>query len=256
MFYLTLASTLLLFILLPVSLLDLGVLSLWITPPMAIFTMGYHIATLVIARRKRTPGHTSYFSTVVLFAFVLGIGWFVAFLGTAVIAGQWKGDYTIEKLRKKGLATTVDAQRLQIVFTLIELALVLAIGIRGFKLASKEGHTPDSWRPVTPGQESVPGLAGREEMPPVSLPNQHKAVDLEQGVPGHKRAGSSSSSNSSRSTAVESYYSGEDDKGEDDPYYGEEGPDPFAPPPPRVSLHVVNTSIPTIEVISPDRRSK
>lgn len=146
LFYLTCGSTFVSFIFLPVSLLDLGYLSSCVNPPMVIFTILFHAATLIIAQRKRIPKAPSYYSTVVLFAFILDIGWFISFIASVVVSANADGPYNVKRLREAGLPTSRSNQNFQIIAAIIEFCLIGAFGFKGLMIARAEGDPP-SWRP-------------------------------------------------------------------------------------------------------------
>lgn len=126
--------------------LDLGVFSLWINPPLSLFTIVYHASVLVLSQRKRKAEEPSYFSTVTICAYILAIVWFVAFIVTVVVLASYKGDYRVESLQHRGLPVSVETQRLQIFLTLFEFIVVGGIGMKGHMIARSEGD-PASWRP-------------------------------------------------------------------------------------------------------------
>lgn len=147
LFYFSCSSTLVAFILLPVCLLDLGILSLYINPPVTIFTLLYHGFVLVVSQRPRKPNHPTYFASAVLFAFILDIAWIIAFISTTVVcASHTTGFYSVQSLAKSGLPVTVGTQRLQIILTLALVILTGGMAVKGYLIAQEEGE-PDSWRP-------------------------------------------------------------------------------------------------------------
>jgi len=147
LFYFSCASTVVAFVLLPICLLDLGILSLYMNPPMAIFTLLYHGFVLVVSQRPRKPNHPTYYASAILFAFLLDIAWLIAFICTMVVyASQTPGFYSIQNLSSKGLPVTVGTQRLQIILSLTLVILTGGMAVKGYLIARAEGE-PDSWRP-------------------------------------------------------------------------------------------------------------
>lgn len=147
LFFLTCASTIASFLLLVFSMLDLGVLSLWVNPPTALITMAYHASVLLVARRKRTEEEPSYFFTIIVLAYLLAVMWLIAFIFTVMIIASWKGNYRPESLHEQGLPVTIHTQQLQCFLTAFEFVAVGGIGLKGYLIARKEG-VPEGWRPV------------------------------------------------------------------------------------------------------------
>lgn len=148
LFWLSTSSSLVAFILLPVSLLDLGVLSFYINPPVTIFTILYHGFVLVVSQRPRQPDHPTYYASAILFAFLLDIAWIVAFITTTVVYAsmQQHGFYSVNNLRSNGLPVSLGTQRFQIFLTLLLAILTGGMAYKGYRIAQEEGE-PDSWRP-------------------------------------------------------------------------------------------------------------
>ncbi|KAJ7590796.1 hypothetical protein C8J56DRAFT_933918 [Mycena floridula] len=147
LFYLSISSSVAAFILLPLSLLDLGILSFYVNPPVTVFTILYHGFVLFVSQRPRKAHHPTYYATIVLFAFVLTIGWLIAFISSLVVFTVHRhGIYDVERLANDGLPATVHSQRLQVLLTFTELLLTGGMAIKGFMIAAEEGE-PDSWRP-------------------------------------------------------------------------------------------------------------
>jgi hypothetical protein len=136
--------------LLVLSLLDLGVLSLWINPCAALFTLIYNISILVLARRKRRIDTPSYFSTSIVCAYGLALLWLVAFSVTTMVLVSWnsKADYRPDELHQRlGLPVTVLTQRLQCVLAGVEFFALGGTAVKGHLIAREEGD-PKSWRPI------------------------------------------------------------------------------------------------------------
>lgn len=144
-FFLTLASMVGSFVLLLISLLDLGILSLWVNPPLAFITLIYHAAVLLLSQKKRSPESPSYFSTVTFCAYIIAVVWLVAFIITVVVLAVYKNDYTPDGLRRHGLPVSDHTQRLQVFLTLYEFILVCGIGLTGHLMIIAEGD-PETWR--------------------------------------------------------------------------------------------------------------
>ncbi|KAJ7498709.1 hypothetical protein FB451DRAFT_7293 [Mycena latifolia] len=146
-FILTCASSVASSILLVVSMLDLGLLSLWINPCASLFTLVYNISTLILAHRKRRIDTPSYFSTCIVCAYILAVLWLVAFSVTTMVLVSWKGNYKPEVLhQQQGLPVTVHTQRLQCFLAGVELFTLGGIAVKGHLIA-REGD-PKSWRPM------------------------------------------------------------------------------------------------------------
>jgi len=147
LFYLSISSTVVAFILLPVSLLDLGILSLYVNPPVTIFTILYHGFVLVVSQRPRKADHPTYYSTIVLFAFLLDVAWLIAFVSTTIVLAAYRhGIYDVARLSRDGLPANIHTQRLQVFLTFVEVLLTGGMAVKGYMIAAEEGE-PDSWRP-------------------------------------------------------------------------------------------------------------
>ncbi|KAJ6628872.1 hypothetical protein B0H10DRAFT_101993 [Mycena sp. CBHHK59/15] len=146
-FVLTCISLLSSFILLVVSLLDLGLLSLRINPCLSLFTVIYNTSILVLAQRPRRIDAPSYFSTSIVCAYILALGWIVAFSITTMVLVSWKGTtYQPEFLHhQQGLPVTVNTQRLQCLLTAVESFVLGGMAVKGH-LIVREEEDPKSWR--------------------------------------------------------------------------------------------------------------
>jgi len=125
---------------------DLGYLSMWMNPIMAIVTILFLVIVLVMSRKKRSKDST-YFSTVVVCAYLIGVVWFVAFILTNVIAAV-KGDrfFSVAELKGNGLPATVATQRAQVILALLETVVLEAFAIKGHLMIREEGSSED-WKP-------------------------------------------------------------------------------------------------------------
>ncbi|KAF8915805.1 hypothetical protein CPB85DRAFT_1432518 [Mucidula mucida] len=147
LFYLTCTSLFFTTIALIASALDYGVLSLWVTPPTCVITYIFHITVMVLSRRPRNVENPSYFSTVIVCTYIIAVLWCTAFVTTMTVLLGYKDVFTPEVLHGHyGLPTTRDTQRLQCALAAFELATIVALGVQGHLIASKEGD-PTSWRP-------------------------------------------------------------------------------------------------------------
>ncbi|KDQ29479.1 hypothetical protein PLEOSDRAFT_1083173 [Pleurotus ostreatus PC15] len=155
LFVLTVASLLGASVSLIVSMLDLGVLSLYVTPPVSAITIIFLSVVLVVAHRKREEGYPSYYSTTILCAYIVSIGWLVGFITTMVVLvkGEAVG-YQVNTLNMQGVAANAHTQRLQCFLTFVEFTLVGGLGLCGHLIARKEGE-PDSWRPMAEVTETT-----------------------------------------------------------------------------------------------------
>ncbi|KAJ7490364.1 hypothetical protein B0H11DRAFT_2010235 [Mycena galericulata] len=148
LFILTCISLLASFTLLVVSLLDLGVLSLWVNPCASLFTVIYNVSMLVLAQRKRRIDAPSYFLTCIICAYFLALLWLAAFSVTTMVLVSWKGYYQPEILhQQQGLPVTVQTQRLQCFLAGFELLVMGGISVKGHLILRREGD-PKSWRPM------------------------------------------------------------------------------------------------------------
>ncbi|KAK7470424.1 hypothetical protein VKT23_001850 [Stygiomarasmius scandens] len=152
LFYLTCISMFNTFLLLLISCLDLGYFSYWLNPPLSLITLVYHCVVFLIARQKRRPEDPSYFSTAIICAYILAVGWLAAFIGTIVALATSKGKL-VETLAHHGLPVSVFTQRLQCVLDFFGVVLVGAIGVKGNMIANKDGD-PMNWRRVTDNKVS------------------------------------------------------------------------------------------------------
>ncbi|KAK2466086.1 hypothetical protein APHAL10511_001728 [Amanita phalloides] len=149
LFVLTIISFTFACILLVLSMLDLGYLSMWMNPVMALLTVFYHGAVLLLSRRKRTASDPTYFSTVIVCAYLFGLAWFVAFVLTNVVIAI-KGDrfFSLEDIKGMGLPASIGSQRAQVIFSLLEAVVLEAYAIKGH-LIIRESGDPEDWRPKT-----------------------------------------------------------------------------------------------------------
>lgn len=152
LFVFTLISLTFSWILLVLSLLDLGYLSIWMTPIMAPLTILYHLVVLLSSRKKRTASDPTFFSTVVVCAYMFGAVWFAAFILTNVIItvkdDRW---FSLEDIKKMGLPASIGSQRAQVILTLFEAATLEACAIKGH-LIVREGGDLEGRKPKT-GQQ-------------------------------------------------------------------------------------------------------
>ncbi|KAL0949314.1 hypothetical protein HGRIS_009390 [Hohenbuehelia grisea] len=161
-FFLGTASMLGAFLVLILSMLDLGVFSYWISPPVAIITLLYQGGVFVLAHRKRKKYLPSYYSTVVLTAYIISAGWLTAFIATSVMIA--KGKPAVEAVRSQGLVATVSSQWAQWFFALCEFLMVGGMGVRGHLLAMRDGE-PESWRRQEVEEKSPEPVLGETEWP-------------------------------------------------------------------------------------------
>ncbi|KAF9464347.1 hypothetical protein BDZ94DRAFT_1256242 [Collybia nuda] len=147
-------------LLLIISMLDMGYLSMWLNPCASVFTIIYHIGTLLISRRKRTETAPSYFSTTIFTGYLLALIWLVAFiLTTVVVALGHKEHYNVEGLRQEGLPATVHSQRLQIFLTAYQMFMIGGMAVKGHSIVEREGPDPSEWRNVKPIEVEEGGSA-------------------------------------------------------------------------------------------------
>jgi hypothetical protein len=131
--------------------LDLGYLSMWLNPCASIFTIIYHVGVILIARRRRVPNAPSYFSTVILSAYLLFLVWFIAFILTIVVlATSYGKTFMVEGLRQG--PATVHTERAQIFLTLYEMIVVGGMAVRGHAIVRREGPDPEQWRNLESGE--------------------------------------------------------------------------------------------------------
>lgn len=146
MFYLTCVSLVNTLLVLAFSLLDYGVLSLWVNPAACVVTIIFHCSVIALSRQKRDIENPSYFSTIVVCTYLLALVWFSSMVITVAVLLSHKGDFTVDGLRRYGLHVSIYTQRLQCVLAAVEFLLMAGIGVNGHLLARKEGD-PASWRP-------------------------------------------------------------------------------------------------------------
>jgi hypothetical protein len=142
-FILTCGSTLLTFVILPLSLLDLGNFSYWVNPPMAVMTLLYHAGVLLIAQVPRKPNRPTFFLTIMLLACFLGVGWFVGFVTMIAVFAQPK---VMPQLQAQGLPVSVAGHAIQLVAVLLECVVVMLLGAKGLLIYKRQGD-PETWRP-------------------------------------------------------------------------------------------------------------
>lgn len=136
--------------------LDLGYLSMWFNPCASIITIIYHIAVILIARRKVVPNSPSYFSTAIFSAYIMVIMWFIAFILTVVVLATSGNVFQMEVLRDG--PANVHTQRVQIFLTLYEMLVVGGIAVTGHVIVWKEGPDPEGWRNLESGEVGVISL--------------------------------------------------------------------------------------------------
>ncbi|KAF5364048.1 hypothetical protein D9756_000353 [Leucocoprinus leucothites] len=147
-------------ILLLLSLLDLGYLSLWTIPPVSCFTLISHFAFPFLASAPRHGSAPSYFSTTIVCVYILAVAWFVASIAALVVAGMAdKWEWNLDVLDQSGGAATVGTQIVQVLFSWIEVGLLVTFGVKGHRRIINKGE-PESWRPPIPEQDkSMVGLS-------------------------------------------------------------------------------------------------
>ncbi|KAJ3575809.1 hypothetical protein NP233_g835 [Leucocoprinus birnbaumii] len=147
-------------IVLLLSLLDLGYLSIWTIPPVSFFTIVSHFAFLFLVHAPRSESAPSYFSTVIVCVYILAAAWFIASIAALVVAGladKWK--WNLDVLDDSGGAATVGSQIAQVLFSWVEIGLLVAFGFIGHRQVIDEGE-PESWRPPIQEQDkSIVGLS-------------------------------------------------------------------------------------------------
>ncbi|KAF8639799.1 hypothetical protein AX17_001058 [Amanita inopinata Kibby_2008] len=127
--------------------LDLGFLSVWMNPLMSLFTIMYHLTVLILSRWKRSASDPTYFSTIIVCAYLFGVVWFAAFIMTnVIIAVRNDHFFSLEDVQKMGLPATVVSQRMQVVLVLLEVAFLEAFAIKGHLIIIERGD-PEDWRP-------------------------------------------------------------------------------------------------------------
>lgn len=151
LFLFTCASLFGAWLLLIISILDLGYLSMWLNPPASVFTILYHIGVLLVSRRKRAADAPSYFSTTIFSAYLMSIVWLVAFILTIVVLASNRY-YSVEDLQHQGLPVTVHSQRVQVVLTLYEMLVVGGMAVKGHSIVEREGPDPFEWRNLENGK--------------------------------------------------------------------------------------------------------
>ncbi|KAF5393024.1 hypothetical protein D9757_001339 [Collybiopsis confluens] len=152
LFYLSVSSTFVSFILFVVSLCDLGYCSLWITPPACVFTVIYFTGVWILSRTERTEADPTYFPTVVFIGYILTLLWLVAFILTIVSFAVYP--HMVDALKYHGLhSVTVGLQRFECFLCIVDLGLVGWFTARAHVIAMEEGN-PDHWRIVVEGRKN------------------------------------------------------------------------------------------------------
>lgn len=142
--YIIVSSIFISFLLLIVSLLDLGYCSLWLTPPLCLFTLLYFTGVLVLSRMERTIEEPTYFPTVVFVGYIMTIIWLVSFILTVIVFAAYP--HMVDALRQQGLHTaSVGLQRFQCLLCMTNLGLVGGFTARSHVIAMEEGD-PENWR--------------------------------------------------------------------------------------------------------------
>jgi len=127
--------------------LDLGYLSLWLTPCASVYTIIYHIGVLLIAHRKRVPNNPSYFSTAIFSGYLLAAIWLAAFISTIIVLALSHVEYyQVSRLQQQGLPATVSTQKIQIILSLYQFAVVGGMAVKGHSIVAKNGPDPPDWR--------------------------------------------------------------------------------------------------------------
>ncbi|RDB19956.1 hypothetical protein Hypma_012739 [Hypsizygus marmoreus] len=130
-----------------ISMLDLGYLSMWLAPCVAIYTLIFHIGTILIARRPRVPDAPSYFSTAIFCGYLLALIWLVAFILTLLVLMSSQVAYhQVSYLQQHGLPCTVHTQRIQVFLTVYEVVMVGGFAVKGHSIVESEGPDPHNWR--------------------------------------------------------------------------------------------------------------
>ncbi|KIY49420.1 hypothetical protein FISHEDRAFT_72745 [Fistulina hepatica ATCC 64428] len=146
--YVTICVSLTLFI---VSMLDLGMLSLYLNPCVSMLTMIYLITILVLTRIRRRrfdePGY--YFSTAALCSHLLIVLWFISFVATVTVLSTYKGKHTAASLHKNGLPVTIHTQRFQCFLTLSGTILTLGYAIESHVVSMKAEEEAAMTQPRT-----------------------------------------------------------------------------------------------------------
>jgi len=137
-------------LLLIISMLDFGYLSMRLNPCVSVYTLVYHIGVILIGRRKRTPDKPSYFSTTVFSGYLLAIVWLVALILTIVVLALGHMPhmpyYQVAWLRQQGLPVTVHSQRVQVFLTIYQTLVVGGMALKGHSIVHNEGPDPHDWR--------------------------------------------------------------------------------------------------------------
>lgn len=142
-------------VLLLLSLLDLGYLSLWLIPPLSLFTLLSHAAFPILARTPRTQAAPSYFSTIIVCVYILATAWFIAFIAVLVIAAikdRWK--WNLKMIEDSGGAATMGTQVAQIVLSCLEVGLLVTFTVKAHRRIIDNGE-PESWRPPAPEEDKT-----------------------------------------------------------------------------------------------------
>jgi hypothetical protein len=136
--------------LLLLSLLDLGYLSFWTIPPVAVTTLLSHFIFPFLAYAPRPESSPSYFSTVIVCVYTLPIAWFIASVSAfTVVAMENRWEWKLDAVKAAGGAATQGAQNVQVLFSWVEVGLLLMFEVKAHRRLNIEGE-PESWRPPIP----------------------------------------------------------------------------------------------------------
>ncbi|KAH8830396.1 hypothetical protein DL96DRAFT_940184 [Flagelloscypha sp. PMI_526] len=146
------------------SLLDIGILSFYLNPCFAIFTLLLNGSILLVARRSRKLDSPSFFWTAVICQDLLAVLWLAAHIVTvAVIAlPSLRTLYNPALVRHHGLPAYFPVQVCQAVVTALETMVVVAWSIKGHLLMGKEKETGEDvrWRKIEQLTKPTPFTPG------------------------------------------------------------------------------------------------
>lgn len=159
LFYLTCSALIVTFILLLVSLLDLGYCSLWLTPPLCVLTLIYFIGVLIVSRMQRTVEKPTYFPTVVFVGYIMTSLWLIASILTIVVFAVYP--HMVDALKQQGLhSVTVGLQRFECFLCLVDFGIIGGFTLRSHVIAMEEGD-PENWRVLVEKNETPNPAASR-----------------------------------------------------------------------------------------------
>ncbi|TFK43704.1 hypothetical protein BDQ12DRAFT_675419 [Crucibulum laeve] len=126
---LTWMSLFLILMILILSLLDFGLLSCFINPIAAVLNMIYHL-TVLLATHFRPAKAAAFTVTAISLGFLLSLTWLSAFLVMVFVALKGGAACDLFGLDIQFSNTVISTQRIQLLFTMLEFAIMVDLSIR------------------------------------------------------------------------------------------------------------------------------